>query len=943
MQENEKEFLKELNEEKVKEWDKYYINYIGLKNILTKIYQDYINNKEYEEDNKEEEKESNDFKFELNSLYTSKRNSNLIENIDEVSLNTLSQKSASVQSIIKMSKLSKPTKKFMSTLDEEIKKMHIFYVKKEKILYDNINIQHRIYESPNNQDNNKAKMKIASDLEYLSNLSYELINYVHINIRALIRILKLYDLKLIEISSDFLKKHFSSNNGNLIYILRFKILDEAIIAIQQLFLMVKDNLKSSGYFQNNNEKDLFDNYGREITENIELIDNLHENIFLELKSWEKYLNISLGLPSSSNSVFKNTSFFGDSVPDSVKNNKKKKKKKNSNKSKINIIEKEDNDIKNKKKSLNAKTKDNINDELEENEIILKKVDDIDENEQKEKIALDYSDLFKKSETFSFRTNKVLSKSNLSNLRILFPLVFFFSFSITFLIPNILIYFFEIDEFFEYFYLFGIIVSIHCIGNLFANIFFKCLLNKSFKLILVFCSFFLLSYYILIFFGFYFKKIILIIIGRFLLGFSFLKHLSKSYVNQFVPKSNQVKANLRYMLTVYIGFIIGFFSNTIHYFKFFNDNDILDEDSKILIIKSIKLNYLELFIIVCAFISFILFFIVILSFKEPSSNMNLLTEEVLEMNKNHRLSRNLLDMDEQKKANFHDKNYEEANLSAEFSKTNTLSSFVEENLDINYYNKIFIVLIFLLFSTEYTKENLLILIPRLILNNYYNRIYDSTDDNDYNDKNFNNITFKYVIGSFIISVSFIFSLILQKCFLQSSRMQKRKRTLLLILIVLEFLFSASYFIFLVCPEIFRLKNDIFKNIYPAAGIIFFMIILNDLYHTIVINLFIDLLPSELMKICCFELSSMINFITKIINMIPSIIIIIFYLVYSDSHKKESDFFNELISDGTKQKFNLLNSVLFGIQLLVFIICFFICFCCNSFLRISSKNRIRNIIN
>ena len=45
-----------------------------------------------------------------------------------------------------------------------------------------------------------------------------------------------------------------------------------------------------------------------------------------------------------------------------------------------------------------------------------------------------------------------------------------------------------------------------------------------------------------------------------------------------------------MLTVYIGFIIGFFSNTIHYFKFFNDNDILGKDSKILTIKDLIYQY-----------------------------------------------------------------------------------------------------------------------------------------------------------------------------------------------------------------------------------------------------------------------------------------------------------------------------------------------------------------
>lgn len=935
MLKDEQEFLNEFNEEKVKDWTKFYINYMGLKNLLTSIYQKYINKKEFEEDNKEEEeKESNDFKMELNNFISSKKKSSIIENLDEVSSNSLSQKSVSVQSSIKMKKLSKPTKNFMTSLDEEIKKMKIFYVKKEKSLYDALNIQHRIYESPNNKENNKAKMKIASDLEYLSDLSYQLIRYVYINIRALIRILKLYDSKLIQISGNFLKKHFSKNHGDFVYILYFKILDEAIILIQRLFLMIKDDLNKDGYFQNINEKNLFDGYEREIGENIELIDDIHGNIFFELKSWEKYLTISLGLPTSSCSAFKDTSFFGDSIPESIKNYKKKKKKE---KNKINTIEIEDKNISNKKKPLIDKKGDDIDEEIDENENILLKVDDIDEDAKKENIAVDNIDLFQKSEIFSFRTNKVLSRSNMSNLHILYPLVFFYSFSITFLIPNILIYFIEKVEFIKYIYLFGIVMSIHCIGNLLANIIIQKLLNKSFKYILFFCSLLLVVYHILIFVGFHWKSIIYIIIGRFLLGLSFLKHLSKSYVNQFIPKINQTKANLRYMLTDYIGFIFGFLSNTVYYFKYLNKDE--DEDFKINL-SFIEINYMELFIIIYALISFALMFIVIISFKEPNSNMNLITEEVLEMNKNHRLSKNILDIGEQKVANFHDKNYEKANALADFSKTNILSNLIEDNLDESYYNKIFAILIFFLFSSEYTKENLLILIPRLVLYNYF-KICDDNDDNicdDNEDKNFLNISSKYVFGSVIISVSFTFSLVFQKCFLKHSCMWKTKKGFLILLIVLEIILSISYFVFLVFPKFLSLEYNIYIQLFPISAT-FFMIILNDLYHTIIINLFINLLPSEKMKVCCFELSSLINFITKIIDMIPSIIIAIFYLVYQNT---ESKFFNELISDGNQITFNLLNSVIFGIQVLTFIICFFICLCCNSLLRISSKNRIRNKI-
>ena len=62
-------------------------------------------------------------------------------------------------------------------------------------------------------------------------------------------------------------------------------------------------------------------------ESLNDINNIHEKIFLELNQWEKYLNISLGLPTSSNnSIFKNTDLTGDSIFYSEKSSKRRKKK-----------------------------------------------------------------------------------------------------------------------------------------------------------------------------------------------------------------------------------------------------------------------------------------------------------------------------------------------------------------------------------------------------------------------------------------------------------------------------------------------------------------------------------------------------------------------------------------------------------------------------------------
>jgi len=904
---DEEEFLKEFKDEKVQEWNDSYLDYIKLKKKINKIKDIYIKNKDIKSDSdkkgKTEERKESNFKMELNEIITSEKKSSVIENISNIdeSLENNNEilSNFSMETEQKLNILGRPTQKFMELIDEEIKKMHIFYTKKEKKLYDDMNLQLRLYESLKNKNNNKRKIQIITDLVYLSNFSYELIKYVYINIKALKRILKIYDLKMIKISYNYLKKNLSKNNSNLVYILNFKILDEVLVVIQQLFLSIKEDLYTAKYFNNNeNEKDTFGDNIREINESLEMIDDLYQDIFDELKPWEKYLKMSLEQPTSCyKSVFKGTSFFGDSFFNKSNNeNENKKKKKNKSKKKLKNIS-----------SLKLE-------ENEENLVYIKDVDEkLDKINEEKKTFFKNSDLFEKSDIFSYRTKNVLNRGNLMNLKILYTLVLFFAFSCSFLIPSIIIMMKD-KQLYDLIILYSIILSVHSLGNYISKFIYKCLIKMPFKIILLFYYFIFLTHYVLLLLGVFYQKnkysTIIIIEGRFLLGFSYLKHLSKEYVDKFVPKTNQINANKNYMFYLYIGFALGILSNSLY---FFNENTFnLD-------LYIIKINFIQFLISVYLLLGLILLFVVVCNFIEPTNSI-LLNEEFLEETKNHRLSRNLFDNKEKEKAAFHDKNYSIANTSVEFAQTNLLTNFISRHLDMNYYNKICIILIFLLISTEYTRENLLLLIPRLFY--YIYKIYPN--DNEVN-------KYLFLVSVIFFALFYFLSYIFIRYFLKKHYTMSYKTGLLFIIMFILFIFSLC-FIVLIKPDI-NIFGDLFIHVIFPQIITSVMFMLNEIYHIIIINIFIYLLPSEEIKICCIKLSSLLDFITKFIRIIPCIIIIILYFSFNDE-----DFENEIILN--QKELNYCNIFLFGAQSSIYLICFVLSLFYRSYFRNTSKIRIRN---
>ncbi len=255
------------------------------------------------------------------------------------------------------------------------------------------------------------------------------------------------------ISYDYIKKVLS--NGKLTYILRFIIIDKSLASLEDILVDIEKSLENNNYFKNNkNEENKFKENKSNIINNIKESNYIYEKIFAELNVWEKYLNINVGLSTSSHeSVFANTSFIGDSIllsGNDVDRNRKKK---------LNYFEVDEN--------LNNNIDNNGNDILGIN--------------SKENIIVDFGVLFDPLDTFSYQTNKVLSTENSGNLQLIIYLVGFYSYSYILLVPDIIIFlydyvFSDIDTlkkpYKEELYLYGVAISIPLIGNVITKIFYE---------------------------------------------------------------------------------------------------------------------------------------------------------------------------------------------------------------------------------------------------------------------------------------------------------------------------------------------------------------------------------------------------------------------------------------------------------------------------------------
>ena len=270
---------KKFRESKIKEWEDKYFNYKKLKQKIKKFHS---------------EKQEN--------------------NLDELN------------DIEKSEILDKWIKSFTDDLNTEIRNVYVFFSKKEKALYKDINVYLHIKDDYMNYTL-EDYLKQYQELKNLSILSLNMSNYVYVNFQALMKILKKFDKKIIgpnkkddHIKNSYIISKLEEQNSDVLYLINFKMIDEVNVILEDLIKCLKEQFKKnknefkSSYIEyvtddddGNNENgenlitnridmvkasDIMDDYYKQIISNVKKIDKIANDITKLFLPWKKFLRIS---------------------------------------------------------------------------------------------------------------------------------------------------------------------------------------------------------------------------------------------------------------------------------------------------------------------------------------------------------------------------------------------------------------------------------------------------------------------------------------------------------------------------------------------------------------------------------------------------------------------------------------------------------------------------
>jgi MFS family permease len=128
--------------------------------------------------------------------------------------------------------------KFLSELDGEVKKFFHFYLQLEKeIRREFFELKKQISEL-SNVDNIKQVLSVIESIDQVADKIINVCQYININITAIRKILKKFDKKFETkdnpVALHYLKQNLSKSNSSLVYILQFKIVDEASALLDRM-------------------------------------------------------------------------------------------------------------------------------------------------------------------------------------------------------------------------------------------------------------------------------------------------------------------------------------------------------------------------------------------------------------------------------------------------------------------------------------------------------------------------------------------------------------------------------------------------------------------------------------------------------------------------------------------------------------------------------------
>ena len=444
---------------------------------------------------------------------------------------------------------------FEEGLNKEMKRVFIFFANKEKTLYKNINKSLHYKNEYEEFGLNDFKLQYE-ELRQLSELSLDMSNFVFYNLKALIKILKKYDKKVITykkkdllIKQNYIQEKIEEQNSDILYLLKFKMIDEVNVILEDLINNLMKQFKSDkDRLIEDEQKDEEGEEGEErlikddksINETINSIKQNHEQIKQNIQKidaisglctklflpWKSFLRISGDINSKFIQISKESSINDSGSSGFLRNQ-------------------------------------------------------------------------------SIIDSIVISRDSKYNIFIVLFHGFLYMFSFSVIIPSYISIIGKSTENNDsYKHIFwGILMAVAPIGILFNYLYETCLFKRSTKKPIIFSCIGLIVGNLLYVFAPYFKVVYLLFIGRFICGLFNLRTHNKMYIINFLLKKDVSHYLTMFHTASIFGLALGFGLNSAFYFITI-DNDIF--------------NRYTIGSIITCFLSFILLLITCITFTEAHS-------------------------------------------------------------------------------------------------------------------------------------------------------------------------------------------------------------------------------------------------------------------------------------------------------------------------------------
>ena len=217
--------------------------------------------------------------------------------------------------------IEKWTLEFEEILDKDIKKVYIFFSNKERTLYKKINEYLHLKDEYQNFELGDY-LNQYKQLKELSKLSLNMSNFIFDNLKAVIKILKKFDKKIVTpqhkdllIRINYIQTKIEEQNSDILYLLKFKMIDEVNVILEDLienlmkqFKANKNRLEDEA--DNDNENKLIEEVPSmneaatlikkdhdQIKKNIQEIDKVSAKVTKLFIPWKDFLRISTDVNS----------------------------------------------------------------------------------------------------------------------------------------------------------------------------------------------------------------------------------------------------------------------------------------------------------------------------------------------------------------------------------------------------------------------------------------------------------------------------------------------------------------------------------------------------------------------------------------------------------------------------------------------------------------------